>query len=117
VTRYNQVRPHEALAMQRPAERYHPSARRYRAEVAPWIYPPGLNVGRVDAAGTVRVEGHRYFVCGALVHQEVALETIGSQILVRFRNMYFREFNLTARTTLPFIYPVSEINGNLLPMS
>ena len=68
-------------------------------------------------AGTVRVAGHRYFVCEALGHQEVALETIGSQILVRFRNMYFRELNLTTRTTLPFIYPISEIQGNLLPMS
>lgn len=117
VTRYNQVRPHEALAMQRPAERYQPSARRYRPEVSPWVYPAGLTLCRVDAAGTVRVAGHRYFVCEALVHQEVALETIGSQILVRFRNMYFRELNLAARTTLPFIYPISEIQGNLLPMS
>lgn len=66
--------------------------------------PPGLNVGRVDAAGTVRVAGNRYFVCEAMTHQEVARETIGSQILVRFRNMYFRELNLTARTALPFIY-------------
>jgi hypothetical protein len=24
---------------------------------------------------------------------------------------------LTTRTTLPFIYPVSEVNGHLLPMS
>jgi hypothetical protein len=117
VTRYNQVRPHEALAMQRPAERYQPSARRYRPEVSPWVYPAGLTLCRVDAAGTVRVAGHRYFVCEALVHQEVALETIGQQILVRFRNMYFRELNLAARTTLPFIYPISEIQGNLLPMS
>jgi hypothetical protein len=31
--------------------------------------------------------------------------------------MYFRELNLAARTTLPFIYPISEIQGNLLPMS
>jgi len=36
---------------------------------------------------------------------------------VRFRNMYFRELNLTTRTTLPFNYPVSEINDHLLPMS
>jgi transposase InsO family protein len=117
VERYNQVRPHEALAMQRPVERYRPSARRYRAEVPPWLYPAGLTVCRVDASGMVRVAGHRYFVCEALVHQEVALEQVGQQILVRFRNMYFRELNLPAHTTLPFIYPVSEVTGHLLPMS
>ena len=119
VERYNQVRPHEALAMRRPAERYRPSERCYRPEVAAWLYPTGLNVCRVDAAGMVRVAGPRYFVCEALVHQEVALEQVGQQILVRFRNMYVRELNLRARTTLPFIYPVREIEiaDHLLPMS
>jgi hypothetical protein len=52
-----------------------------------------------------------------LIRQEVALETIGQQILVRFRNMHFWELNLAVRTTLPFIYPVNEVNGLLLPMS
>ena len=67
----------------------------------------------VDAAGTVRVGGHRYFVCEALVHQDVALEQVGEQVLVRFRNMYVRELNLADQTTLPFVYPV----GAVSPMS
>jgi transposase InsO family protein len=110
VERYNRMRPHEALRMQRPAERYQPSLRPYRAEASAWTYPAGLEVRTVDAAGTVRVEGHRYFVCEALVHQSVALEKIGPEVLVRFRQMYVRELNLARRTTLPFIHPVAHVS-------
>lgn len=117
VERYNHVRPHEALAMQRPAQRYEPSARRYRPSVPDWSYGAGVEVSTVDAAGTVRVGGRRFFVCEALAHQKVALEPVGEQVLVRFRQMYIRELNLSAGTTLPFVYAVSDINGQVLPMS
>src|SRR5579863_3690716 len=88
--RYNQVRPHEALGMKRPAERYRPSARVYETKVAQWQYPDGLERLKVDAAGMIGWEGRRWFVCEALVHHEVAVEQIGEQLLVRFRNMYIR---------------------------
>lgn len=117
VERYNQVRPHEALAMQRPAERYRPSARRYQLQVADWIYPSELEVQRLNGRGMVRVNGRRFFVCEALSHQLVALEYVGQQVLVRYRNMYLRELNLVSGTTLPFIYPLSHINDPVLPMS
>jgi transposase InsO family protein len=117
VQRYNQVRPHEALAMQRPAQHYRPSPRRYPKQVDRWIYPAGVEVCTVDGAGTVRVEGHRYFVSEALVHQEVALEPVGDHVLVRFRNMYIRELNLQRTSTLPFVFPVRHISGEVLPMS
>jgi len=117
VERYNRVRPHEALAMQRPAQHYRPSTRRYQKQVARWVYPAGVEVCSVDGAGTVRVEGHRYFVSEALVHQEVALEPVGDHVLVRFRNMYIRELNLPGNTTLPFVFPVRHISGEVLPMS
>ena len=110
VERYNRVRPHEALGMKRPAECYHASPRRYQVQVPAWVYPAELEVCRVDAAGMVRISGHRYFVCEALVHQEVALEPLGGQVLVRFRQMYVRELNLAGRTTLSFVHPVTEVS-------
>jgi transposase InsO family protein len=113
VERYNCVRPHEALGMRRPAERYRPSERRYVGRVEAWNYPAGLEVRTIDAAGTVRVAGHRYFVCEALVHRRVALEVVGEQVLVRYRTMYVRELNLGRRSTLSFVYPVAEVS----PMS
>jgi hypothetical protein len=36
---------------------------------------------------------------------------------MRKKKKIFIQLNLTARTTLPFIYPVSEVNDHLLPMS
>lgn len=111
VERYNHLRPHEALSMQRPGQRYQPSPRRLPTHPTPWHYPADCEVLRVDAAGTVRVAGHRFFVCEALVQQEVGLEYIGNQVLVSFRHMYIRELNLGSRTTLPFICPVHPIAG------
>jgi len=37
----NQRRQHEALRMQRPAERYRASARSYQEQERPWEYPVG----------------------------------------------------------------------------
>lgn len=115
--RYNQVRPHEALGMKRPAQRYCKSGRLYQAQVAPWSYPEGLELMRVDANGMISLEGRRYFVCEALVHHQVAAEQIGEQVLVRFRNMYIRELQLGSRTTMPFIHSVTDLAEKVLPMS
>jgi hypothetical protein len=52
-----------------------------------------------------------------VVHHEVAAEQIGEHLLVRFRNMYIREMDLVAASTLPFIHPVRELGGQVSPMS
>jgi len=104
--RYNQVRPHESLGMQTPAQRYRRSERQYQDKPAAWRYPEALAVLSVDANGMIRWEGRRGFVCEALVHHEVAVEQIGRELLVRFRNMYIRQIDLETKRTLPFIHPV-----------
>lgn len=109
VQRYNYVRPHEALGMKTPAERYRNSPRCYRAQVSPWAYPSGLKIQRVDANGMIRVEGRRYFVCEALVHREVAVEPIGQSLLVSFRNMYVREIQLPSGTSSALIVPIRQL--------
>jgi hypothetical protein len=64
-----------------------------------------------------RINGQRLFVCEALSHQSVALEHIGQHVLVRYRNMYLRELDLATGTTRAFIYPVSHLSDQVLPMS
>lgn len=110
VERYNQVRPHEALAMKRPAQYYRPSERRYSRPAPAWDYPQGLELCRLDSGGSVRVKGRRYFVCEALACQLVALEAVGEQMLVRYRHMYVRELDLPKQSTRPFVHPVAEIS-------
>ena len=110
VERYNHQRPHEALGMQRPAERYRPSEQCYPEQVTPWHYPAELEVKRVDANGMIRVEGRRCFVCEALIGHQVAIEQIGQQVLVRFRHMYVREINLKQGGTHSFVQPIRSLD-------
>jgi len=106
--RYNYIRPHEALNMQTPAQRYRRSNRTYQSQAVPWQYPQALEQVRVDANGMIRWENRRHFVCEALVHHQVAVEQIGGELLIRFRNMYIRQINLETHHTSPFIHPVTE---------
>jgi transposase InsO family protein len=109
VERYNEVRPHEALGMKRPAERYVKSPRVYQSRAEPWVYPAGLAMLSVDAHGSIRWEKRRCFVCEALVHHAVAAELVGGQLLIRFRNMYVREIDLATGQSWPLIHPVSDL--------
>ena len=91
---YNQRRPHEALGMQRPADRYRSSPRAYQEKPAEWVYPEGSEVRRLNTQGSL-VEGRqRWFVCKALEGQQVRLERFDHKLLVSYRHMYIREVDL-----------------------
>lgn len=100
---YNERRPHEALQMQRPAERYRPSARQYQEQVRPWEYPAGSDVRRLNGAGSVSDAGRRWFVCAALADQYVRVERFDGKLLVSYRNMYIREIDLARERTRPLV--------------
>src|ERR1700722_10074432 len=46
---YHERRPHEALGMKRPVERYQPSQRNYAECVREWEYPEGSDVQRLNS--------------------------------------------------------------------
>lgn len=100
---YNQRRPHEALGMQRPAERYRPSARSYQEAVQPWEYPPGSAVRRLNSNGMLAAVGRRWFVCEALAGQRVRVEEFDGKVLVSYRHMYIREIHLQHRISRPLV--------------
>ena len=70
---YNQVRPHEALALAVPASRYHVSPRPYPAELPPLPYGPADQRRRVDAGGGVSFQGRRLRVPKGLRGELVAV--------------------------------------------
>ena len=70
---YNQVRPHEALALAVPASRYHVSPRPYPAELPPLPYGPDDQRRRVDAGGGVSFQGRRLRVPKGLRGELVAV--------------------------------------------
>ena len=75
---YNEQRPHEALEMKRPAERYRVSARSYEARPQEWEYPSGSTVRRAERRRAVLDwEGQQWFVCEALAERRVQVEKTG----------------------------------------
>ena len=96
-TNYNVQRPHEALGMQRPAERYQPSPRKYAEQVKPWEYPVGSDVRRLNSQGMLTHQWQRGFICGALAGQQVRVEQFDGKLVVSYRHMYIREVDLERR--------------------
>jgi transposase InsO family protein len=96
---YNQRRPHEALGMKRPAERYQQSRQSYEERVKEWDYPAGSEVQRLNSQGMLTDQRHRWFVCGALADQRVRIERFDGKLLVSYRHMYIREIDLERRTS------------------
>jgi transposase InsO family protein len=97
---YNHIRPHEALDMATPAERYQPSRKAYNPHPPEWEYPPGAIIKRLNTQGCLDYNHRRFFVCEALAEQRVRIEQVENRLIVSFRKMYIREINIkTGRST------------------
>lgn len=70
---YNHQRPHEALAMATPAQRYRPSARAMPRVLPAIEYGPGDPVRRVDRSGQFRFQRRKLRAGEALAGESVAL--------------------------------------------
>lgn len=73
---FNELRPHEALRMQRPAQLYRPSTRAMPRRIGPYDYPSNFLVRRVSRDGTIRVLRNQIFVSNTLHDDFVGLEEI-----------------------------------------
>jgi putative transposase len=73
--RYNQERPHQALAMKSPASIYRRSRRRWKKDAA-IAYPKTWAKRRVRRHGEIKWQGHRRFIGEALIGYEVGIEPI-----------------------------------------
>lgn len=102
---YNERRPHEALGMKRPVERYRASARAYQAEPPEWEYPSGSLLQRLNTQGSLYWRGETWFVCEALAGRRVCVESVGDLLLVSYRHMYVREIDRRQRCTRPLVLP------------
>jgi len=91
-TRYNQVRPHEALADATPASRWHPSPRAYPTRRRQPEYPAAMEHRRVSGAGTVSWSGRAIFLSETLQGEVVGLEEVDDGIwnVVYYRTLIGR---------------------------
>jgi transposase InsO family protein len=105
---YNTVRPHEALEMARPAERYRPSPRRYQPKPKAWEYPEGAEVQRLNSSGFLDYSSTRYFVCEALADEQVRCQRFRNRLLVTYRTLQVREIDLATGRTTAVVRPVGQ---------
>lgn len=70
---YNEQRPHEALDMRVPQQRYRPSAREYQPHPRPPEYADPQQVRRVQDKGFVSWKGRSYPIGGAFAGEPVAV--------------------------------------------
>jgi transposase InsO family protein len=102
---YNHVRPHAALGLRPPADRFVPSRHAYQPRPRPWVYPTDTLVRRIQANGIIRYAGQVRFVSEALIGEHVALLPLGDRVLVQYRHMYVREWHLTGGRSVALLQP------------
>jgi Integrase core domain len=71
--RYNHHRPHDALGLAVPADRYRPSPRSFTPLILPFDYGPDDIVRRVDHEGRISFHNRRLKASRALAGKDVAL--------------------------------------------
>jgi transposase InsO family protein len=97
---YNLERPHEAIGMKVPAERYAPSPREFREKVEAFDYAPGDLVRRVQAGGRVSFKGHELRVPKAFRNHDVAFRPAGADgsYEVYYRHQSIARFDIAKAT-------------------
>lgn len=88
---YNNERPHHALNMDTPSQRYTPSSRPYPEQVSLWEYPPNCTLRRVRDSGYFSYDGQGYFLSEAFAGKDIAVYPSHIPNCV---TLLFREFKI-----------------------
>ena len=88
---YNTERPHEALGMKVPAERYSVSDREFPERVREWEYSPSDVIRKVQDGGILHYKGREWRVGNAFKGQRVGIRPAGRD--GRF-DVFFRNFKI-----------------------
>ena len=94
---YNHERPHQALGMATPSERYQPSTRSLPVQLPPVEYPGDNFVRKVQQGGWVSFQGKALRTSKALVGQPVALRPVVGEdgvFALYFCHQFVEEFDL-----------------------
>lgn len=96
---YNQLRPHEALALAVPASRYQSSPRPFPEPLPPLEYDDEDNVRVVRTYGQISYRGQLYPISLALRGQPIALRPtlVDGVLAVHFAQHHMGELNLHTR--------------------
>lgn len=73
---YNEERPHEGIALDRPKQRYRPSATVFPSVEPTLEYEPRFETVTVNASGDIYWRGCRFFISESFADETIALEPI-----------------------------------------
>ena len=96
---YNNERPHHALSLDTPSQRYTPSPRAYPKRIRPWEYPPDRELRRVKETGYFNHGGQGYFLSEAFAGKDIAVypSHIRGCITLQFRQFKIGRIDLERR--------------------
>jgi transposase InsO family protein len=100
---YNLQRPHEALGLATPVQRYRPSQRSYPESLPPVEYASGVQVRRVDQDGKISYQGVLWRVGHAFSGQRVGVRPTSTDGIseVLFLTQAIKELDLRQHKTNP----------------
>lgn len=90
---HNYIRPHEALQMQTPAQRWTPSPRSYNPCPPAWEYPQGAWTLKVDCQGTIDIKDRRWRIGKTLAGERVRIQPVEQRFLIYYCNTLVRELD------------------------
>jgi putative transposase len=115
VRRFNQERPHQALAMKVPADLYRPSPRPYRGLVDELDYPLHDWSATITNCGRICYRGHKINVSHVFAGQRVGVREVSERIwLVTFMHYDLGYFDDETCRLEPIANP---FGPKVLPMS
>lgn len=96
---YNNERPHHALDLDTPSQRYMPSSRVYPDQIGSWEYPPNCEIRRVKETGYFNHGGQGYFLSEAFAGKDIAVypSHITGCITILFRQFKIGRIDLERR--------------------
>lgn len=100
---YNNVRPHEALGMQVPADRYSPSPRQFPEKLPEVVYDEGLKLRKADSTGWICFHNQYWYVGKAFqgYHVAVAPSEIDGVLNVLFMSCCISSIDLRENRRRP----------------
>lgn len=88
---YNKERPHHALNLDTPIQRYVPSERAYPEKISEWEYPEDCEIRRVRGNGFFNYGGQGYFLSEAFAGKNIAVRPSHIQGCI---SLFFRNFRI-----------------------
>ena len=93
--KYNNIRPHEALGMKRPADVYEPSKRLYNEKIQKYEYGGQYHVIKVNSWGYVRFDKWQVYLSETMIDQHIEFRPSpdGETFIACYRNFRIAEFD------------------------